>query len=222
MVVEPSIGQVMVKLPGGNHWLALEEGATLPVGSMVKAVMGTVVLTSAIEGGESQTGTFWGGIFQIGQAAGGNGLTDIELRGGSFAPCGRDQSRNRSRHAGPSALSSRRRGPVRRLWAKDDHGRFRTHGRDSVATTRGTLWLTEDRCTGTVTRVRRGRPRSTPPRPPQRDGQRRRALRGPPPDASLSLEALIALRVRALAWPAWWLSARGSRHIGAAPSTTSS
>ena len=46
---------------------------------------------------------------------------------------------------------------MRRLWAKDDHGRFRTHGRDSVATTRGTLWSTEDRCTGTLTRVKQGK-----------------------------------------------------------------
>ena len=50
VVVEPSFGQVMVKLPGGKHWLALEEGASLPVGSMVKAVKGTVVLTSAHRG----------------------------------------------------------------------------------------------------------------------------------------------------------------------------
>ena len=154
MVVAPSFGQVMVKLPGAKHWVALEEGTSLPVGTKVKAVMGTVVLTSALEAGQSQTGTFWGGIFQIGQTRGGNGMTDIKLRGGSFGRC-----RSRVRRARPSAVSSRRRRPVRRLWAKDDHGRFRTHGRDSVATTRGTVWSTEDRCNGTLTRVREGRVR---------------------------------------------------------------
>lgn len=42
---------------------------------------------------------------------------------------------------------------VRSLWAKDRHGRFRTHGHDSVATARGTAWITRDRCDGTLTRV---------------------------------------------------------------------
>jgi hypothetical protein len=45
---------------------------------------------------------------------------------------------------------------VRRLWG-DGKGRFRRRGRYSAATVRGTLWLTEDRCDGTLTRVRRGR-----------------------------------------------------------------
>ena len=46
---------------------------------------------------------------------------------------------------------------VRRLWGKDKHARFRTHGRDSVATVRGTQWVTTDRCDGTVTRVTEGK-----------------------------------------------------------------
>jgi hypothetical protein len=46
---------------------------------------------------------------------------------------------------------------VRQLWARDDHGRFTTYGLTSVATVRGTVWLTQDRCDGTLTRVLRGR-----------------------------------------------------------------
>ena len=34
--------------------------------------------------------------------------------------------------------------------------RFRTRGANSVATVRGTRWWTEDRCDGTLTRVRQG------------------------------------------------------------------
>jgi len=45
---------------------------------------------------------------------------------------------------------------VRRLWGSDSGGRFRTHGRHSQATVRGTRWLTVDRCDGTLTRVTRG------------------------------------------------------------------
>ena len=35
-------------------------------------------------------------------------------------------------------------------------GRFRTGGRNSSATVRGTIWTTTDRCDGTLTQVRRG------------------------------------------------------------------
>jgi len=55
-----------------------------------------------------------------------------------------------------SAKRKRSRRVVRRLWGRDNGGRFRTHGRDSVATVRGTRWLTLDRCDGTLSRVTEG------------------------------------------------------------------
>jgi hypothetical protein len=45
---------------------------------------------------------------------------------------------------------------VRELWGRDHGGRFRSHGRHSHATVRGTRWLTADRCDGTLTRVTNG------------------------------------------------------------------
>ena len=50
---------------------------------------------------------------------------------------------------------------VRRLWGRDRGGRYRTYGRHSHATVRGTRWLTEDRCLGTYTRVTEGVGRRT-------------------------------------------------------------
>ena len=44
---------------------------------------------------------------------------------------------------------------VRKLWGKGK-GRFRTRGRYSIGGVRGTWWATEDRCDGTLTRVKRG------------------------------------------------------------------
>ena len=153
VLVAPGFGLVKVRLPGRKGWVLLEDDATIPVGSMINTRNGSVVLTSALDSeGRSQTGSFWEGVFQIRQPANGNGMTDIVLRGGRFGRC-------RSRGKRPRALSSRRRRPVRRLWAKDDNGRFRTHGRDSVATTRGTVWFTADRCRGTLTRVKEGKVR---------------------------------------------------------------
>ena len=45
---------------------------------------------------------------------------------------------------------------MRKLWGRDSGGSFRTHGRHSQATVRGTRWLTVDRCDGTLTRVTSG------------------------------------------------------------------
>jgi hypothetical protein len=53
----------------------------------------------------------------------------------------------------PADASSGRRGePVRRVWGRG-RGRYRTRGRYSSGVVRGTTWLTEDRCDGTLTRV---------------------------------------------------------------------
>jgi ferric-dicitrate binding protein FerR (iron transport regulator) len=55
-----------------------------------------------------------------------------------------------------AAASTGKRPPRRALWGRDDHGRFRTRGSNSVATVRGTAWYVEDRCDGTLTRVSKG------------------------------------------------------------------
>ena len=44
---------------------------------------------------------------------------------------------------------------IRRLWAKAK-GHFRTRGSYASATVRGTVWLTADRCDGTLTHVNQG------------------------------------------------------------------
>jgi hypothetical protein len=38
----------------------------------------------------------------------------------------------------------------------DDHGRFRTRGRDSAMSVPGTDWMTEETCAGTLTKVVKG------------------------------------------------------------------
>jgi ferric-dicitrate binding protein FerR (iron transport regulator) len=55
---------------------------------------------------------------------------------------------------GEASAAARRK--KRRLWG-DGSGRFRTKGSYSSATVRGTKWLTQDSCAGTLTRVRRGK-----------------------------------------------------------------
>ena len=73
-------------------------------------------------------------------------MTELVLRG-PLPTCTR---------GGARAAAVVRRRPPRALWGRDDHGRFRTRGTNSVATVRGTAWYVEDRCDGTLTRVSKG------------------------------------------------------------------
>jgi streptogramin lyase len=149
-VVADGDGTVRYKAPGGD-WQELEPNAELPLGVALDARRGTVNLRTAGCRGRVQAGVFGGGVFSVRQPRKACGRVDVYLRGGSFASCGRASHRGGSSIA--SASRSRR---VRRLWGRDSGGRFRSHGRHSHATVRGTRWLTVDRCDGTLTRVTDG------------------------------------------------------------------
>jgi hypothetical protein len=78
--------------------------------------------------------------FTVSQPASG-GPTTVTLAGGDFSSCGSPRS--------ASAVSKK---PVRALWGSGK-GNFTTKGRYAAATVRGTIWLVEDRCDGTLTQV---------------------------------------------------------------------
>jgi Calx-beta domain len=79
----------------------------------------------------------------------GKPMTLLTLRGGSFAACGK------TTRAAAGAGKTKKPKTVRRLWGKGQ-GSFRTRGRYSSGTVRGTWWLTSDRCDGTRTHVLQG------------------------------------------------------------------
>jgi Tol biopolymer transport system component len=151
-------GTVLIGLPGktaraaqkGQSFVPLQGLRTIPVGSLLDTRRGTVRLTSALDskGAQLQSGNFSAGVFKVLQSRGRRGLTDLKLTGSSFKGCGA-----RGSTAGIARFSRRK---VRRL-RSNAKGRFRTHGRYSSATVRGTKWDTVDRCDGTLTRVTRGR-----------------------------------------------------------------
>ena len=151
IVAEPT-GPVRYKRPGGRWRRLAGTGAELPVGTSIDTRRGRIALTTAARNGTKQTGTFGGGLMQVRQPRRARGRVDIHLRGGDFSRCARRAGRS---GAGANA-SYIRRDPVRRLWGHDRGGRFRTFGRHSQATVRGTRWLTADTCAGTLTFVRRG------------------------------------------------------------------
>jgi hypothetical protein len=152
MQVEHIGGTVTVKLPNTGQYIALEHGASIPMGSVVDATRGSVTITSAKDArGATQSATFHDGAFKVQQKRAAKPVTDLIMRGGDFRPCWR--ARSGASNAGRALISRSRR--VRRLWGSG-HGRFRTKGRHGAATVRGTIWLTEDSCAGTRVTVRRG------------------------------------------------------------------
>jgi streptogramin lyase len=151
VVAEPT-GRVRYKRPGGRWRRLAGTGAELPVGTALDTRRGKIRLTTAARNGREQTGSFGGGVVKVRQPRRARGRVDLHLRGGNFGAC------RHARRAGTSGVvagASRTR-RVRRLWGRDSGGRFRTYGRHSHATVRGTRWLTEDRCGGTLTRVTEG------------------------------------------------------------------
>jgi hypothetical protein len=150
VIVAAASGDVRVRPPGAKRFETLGEPGRVPVGSLIDTRRGRVRLVSAIDRGRLQTGTFWGAKFATSQRRHGGGMTTLTLRGGDFSAC------KPSAHGAVAFASRKHKKPRRNLWARDNGGRFRTHGNDSVATARGTAWLTQDRCSGTYTRVREG------------------------------------------------------------------
>jgi hypothetical protein len=156
VVVAPLLGTVKIKLPGSAGYATLAAGDAVPVGTVVDTRHGTVKLTSALDSG-TQSGEFRGALFAVRQARTGRGMTDLVLQGANFAYCPRPTTRTGPRPTVRAAsTATTRKRPLRRLWSRDEGGRFRTHGRNSVATVRGTSWVTTDTCAGTRTTVTQG------------------------------------------------------------------
>jgi hypothetical protein len=96
-------------------------------------------------------------------------VLELKLVGGNFSACkpkaakGSKGSKGSKGAKGPKGSKGSRstsgaaatRRPVRRLWGKGT-GAFRTRGRYAAGTVRGTFWMTEDSCEGTLIRVNAG------------------------------------------------------------------
>ena len=141
VVVRKTDGTVKVKRPGKRSFEDLDASAGIPVGSEVDTRKGAIVLTAIPKPGAApQSARFFDGLFKVTQATGITNLTLTE----ALAPCPR---------RGASAAAKKPK--TRRLWG-DGKGSFRTTGRYSAATIRGTKWLVQDSCTGTLTKVTQG------------------------------------------------------------------
>jgi virginiamycin B lyase len=155
-------GSVSVKLPpgaaasgaAGGGFIPLSKlGRQIPIGSTVDTRRGTVRLTAATNAPavaqtvKTQSADLSGGLFVVTQRHR-DALTTFSMTGGNLGAC-----HVRVPHGGAPRLVAARRG---RALFSSVHGRFRTRGRNSAATARGTAYLVKDTCAGTLTSVTRG------------------------------------------------------------------
>ena len=172
VVVRVVSGQVFIKRAGSGRgaratgppkgFVPFKGAANIPVGSQLDTSKGRVALTSAADtgGAKTQTSDFYQGIFQVKQSVPKKKpkkpkalITDLVMKGqiarSQCAPL---------KGARSAAADAKKKGPksvLGKLWGSGK-GKFRTSGKYSSATVRGTIWLVEDRCDGTLTKVTRG------------------------------------------------------------------
>jgi hypothetical protein len=170
VVVKVVSGTVLIRRPGSGRarqaggakgFVPLSGPANVPVGSQLDTRKGRVALTSAADtaGAKTQTSDFYQGIFQVKQSVPKKKptkakalITDLVMKG----------QLSRSQCASPggarSAVADKKKGPkavLGKLWGSGK-GKFRTNGKYASATVRGTIWLVQDECDGTLTKVTRG------------------------------------------------------------------
>jgi len=127
-------GTVSFTPPRSAREVELEGSAQVPIGTQVDTTGGAAEVTVA-RGVTLDTSEFYAGQFTVLQSSP-QALGELRLDGGSFADCV------------SSVRALQKRKPARRLWGHGK-GHFRTRGRFSSATVRGTKWLTEDLCDAT-------------------------------------------------------------------------
>lgn len=148
-------------LAKGRGFVPLTEARQIPSGSQIDARRGFLRVTAASSRrGKTESGVFGGALFKLAQSRKGatKGLTSLSLleRAFSGAPSYTTCKAHKTTDASQPAARAAKVNPVLQALHANVHGRFRTRGRYSAATVRGTVWDTIDRCDGTLTIVHRG------------------------------------------------------------------
>lgn len=147
-VVQPVSGTVLGHPPDDPNFRRITGAANLVMGWTLDVTNGRARLTTAADRrGDQQSVDAYEGFFTILQGTS-SPVTDLVLRSGNFdAICGSGGVDVARASATPKS--------VRHLWASGK-GKFRTRGRFAAAAVRGTEWLTDDRCDGTLVTVKTG------------------------------------------------------------------
>jgi hypothetical protein len=173
VVVQVTSGTVFVKYPPGyvpravtpaKGFVPFKGAANLPVGTQVDTKHGRISLTSAADTGgkKTQKSQFYDGVFQIRQVVPKKKpkkpaalTTDLVLKN----QISRSECAPLTGARAASVLAKKKKRGAKsvlgKLWGSGK-GKFKTSGKYASATVRGTIWLVEDRCDGTLTTVKRG------------------------------------------------------------------
>jgi len=144
-------GTIFIREPSGQ-FERFTGSQQVRTGTEFDALAGSVQITIATgKKGETQHGTFGGAVFKLTETKAGpsKGLTTLSIVEGAFrgAPSYAVCTARKAGDASAAALSSK----TLQLLRASAHGKFRTQGRYSAATVRGTIWTVADRCDGTFT-----------------------------------------------------------------------
>jgi hypothetical protein len=153
VVLDPVDGTTTVKSKSGGSSLTLNSDENVPIDSVVNTTSSEVLLTVEPEttGGVDRTALSQGpfAIRQVTTKT--KPITELVLK--DLPPrCSTKKARAKGSMFQKLARASATR---RRLFARG-RGRFRTRGRYGSGTKRGTIFLTEDRCDGTLFKVTEG------------------------------------------------------------------
>jgi Ca2+-binding RTX toxin-like protein len=152
-LVRPAQRSFGLRLPGAQRFFELAEDIKIPIASTIDAREGEVrVATARNRAGARQEISVSAGVFSLRQDIGRRPVTVLRLTGGNFRDCGRSSTRGKGAQA-PEDRPGRR---LRTRLDKEKRGRVKVRGRYSIGADYGTEWLTEDRCDGTLTRVKSG------------------------------------------------------------------
>jgi hypothetical protein len=146
----PVSGKVTYKLPGSNTFVLLTGPTQFPNGTIVNTKEGHALISSAEGNGKTDVAEIWDGIVEIDILA----FPPLKLFGldAKKKIYGTQFKLVEKLDCTTAGLQTTKK---RKLWGSGK-GKFRTKGRYSSATVRGTKWYVEDRCDGTLTKVAKG------------------------------------------------------------------
>ena len=153
--VAPVSGTIKVELPGKHRFRRLTAGAALPLGTIVDARHGVVLIVGATSSspGQVASGEFSSGVFKVTQhppstfvvlaLVSNYGSCPPPVRG-TIERVTKKKTKKRRRHYSSRVVNS--------VFGKA-HGQFKTRGHYATAADEGTGWRTSDRCDGTQVAV---------------------------------------------------------------------
>lgn len=141
--IAPLSGQVSVKEPGSNGFVPVKTITALRYGAVLHATGGHVQVIAANPGSGFESGEFYDGGFNLSQGM--NGVVQAQLNG--KLRCGLEKK--------PLSLAHDASSKSFKLWGHVK-GKFKTRGHYGSASVQGTIWLTQERCSGTFFHVVEG------------------------------------------------------------------